>query len=120
MLLGEDAVRPGDGREYLSDATESRNLRGHAEAIALPGSAEEVAAVMRWCYDHDVPLVPRGGGTGLTGGAVPVDGGIVLGLERLATLDVLEPGALARSRAGRLPHRRPAPARARERSVLSA
>jgi glycolate oxidase subunit GlcD len=91
-LLGEEAVRPGDSREYLSDATESRNLRGHAEAIALPGSDEEVAAVMRWCYDHDVPLVPRGGGTGLTGGAVPVDGGIVLSLERIATLDVLEPG----------------------------
>ena len=37
----------------------------------LPESAEEVAAVLAWCYEHDVPLVPRGGGTGYAGGAVP-------------------------------------------------
>ena len=38
---------------------------------------------MAWCYEHDVPITPRGGGTGVAGGAVPVEGGIVLALERL-------------------------------------
>jgi FAD/FMN-containing dehydrogenase len=46
---------------------------------------------VRWCYDHDVAIVPRGGGTGFTGGAVP-DGGVVVGLERLRRLRSLDPG----------------------------
>ena len=63
---------------YNSDASRRRGLQGRADAVVLPGSAEEVAAVVRWCYAHDVPIVARGGGTGLTGGAVPTDGGVVL------------------------------------------
>ena len=64
---------------YLADATEARGLRGHADAVVLPATAEEVAEVVAWCYEHDVPIVPRGGGTGFAGGAVPFDGGVVLG-----------------------------------------
>jgi glycolate oxidase subunit GlcD len=82
-LLGEGAVLPGTTRDYLHDATESRNVTGRADAVVLPGDADEVAAVVAWCYEHDVPIVPRGGGSGFTGGAVPLDGGVVLGLERL-------------------------------------
>ncbi|HWF56599.1 MAG TPA: FAD-linked oxidase C-terminal domain-containing protein [Solirubrobacteraceae bacterium] len=77
-------MRPGTSAEYLTDATEAQNLRGRADAVALPGSAAQVADVVRWCYAHDVPVIPRGGGSGYSGGAVPLDGGIVLGLERLA------------------------------------
>ena len=82
-LVGEDRVLPGTTRRYLTDATESRLLRGRADAIALPASADEVARIVGWCYEHDVPIVPRGGGTGCAGGAVPLDGGVVLSLERL-------------------------------------
>lgn len=92
-LLGSGSVLPGDSRAYLSDATESRNLRGRADAIALPDDAGAVAAAVQWCYEHDVPIVPRGGGTGFAGGCVPLDGGVVLGLERLRTLRELNPGA---------------------------
>ena len=60
--------------------------RGHAQAVVLPGSAEEVAALVAWCYEHDVPLVPRGGGTGLAGGAVPTEGGVVVLARAAATL----------------------------------
>jgi glycolate oxidase subunit GlcD len=59
--------------------------------VVLPGTAEQVAEVVRWCYEHDVPVVPRGGGTGLTGGAVPTDGGVVCSLERLRAVRELEP-----------------------------
>lgn len=91
-LLGPQGVLPGTTREYLADVTESRSLRGRADAIALPADAAEVARVLAWCYEHDVPIVPRGGGTGLAGGAVPVDGGVVLSLERLRTVRRLDPG----------------------------
>jgi glycolate oxidase subunit GlcD len=91
-LLGADAVLPGTTRGYLCDATESRNLRGRADAVALPADASQVADAVRWCYEHDVPIVPRGGGTGFTGGAVPLDGGVVLSLERLTRIRHLDPG----------------------------
>jgi len=74
-----------------TDASRRPGLRGRADAVVLPGSAEEVAAVVRWCYAHDVPIVARGGGTGLTGGAVPMEGGVVLSLERLRAVRELEP-----------------------------
>jgi glycolate oxidase subunit GlcD len=60
--------------------------------VVLPGSAEEVASVLEWCYSNDVALVARGGGTGLTGGAVATEGGVVCSLERLRTVRALEPG----------------------------
>ena len=89
-LLGDDGVLAGTTREYLHDATESRNVSGHADAVALPADPAQVAEVVAWCYAHDVPVVPRGGGTGFTGGAVP-DGGVVLSLERLRAPVALEP-----------------------------
>lgn len=91
-LLGSDGVLPGHTRAYLTDATESRNLRGRADAVALPRTAEEVTKALAWCYEHDVAIVPRGGGTGYAGGAVPLDGGVVLSLERLRDVRQLDPG----------------------------
>ena len=55
-------------RAASSDATEARGVKGSCEALALPARSSEVEAVARWCYEHDVPIVPRGGGTGLAGG----------------------------------------------------
>jgi glycolate oxidase subunit GlcD len=90
-MLGPEGTRPGSERAYLADATESRSLRGRADAVALPGSADEVARVVTWCYEHDVPVVTRGGGTGFAGGAVPIDGGVVLALERLRSVRQFDP-----------------------------
>jgi glycolate oxidase len=52
-------------------------------AVVLPGTAAEVAAAVRVCALHDVPFVARGAGTGLSGGAVPVAEGVVIGLARM-------------------------------------
>ncbi len=58
--------------------------KGHpADVVVWPGSTAEVAAVLRACSAHRVPVVPRGAGTGYTGGAVPTQGGVVLALSRL-------------------------------------
>lgn len=77
-------------RPYLTDATETRGLRGRADAVALPADAEEVRRLVSWCYAHDVSITPRGGGTGYAGGAVP-EGGIVLSLERMRGVRSFEP-----------------------------
>jgi glycolate oxidase subunit GlcD len=76
---------------YVADQTEGRGVHGRADAVALPRDAEEVAGVVAWCYEHGVPVVPRGGGTGYAAGAVPLDGGVVISLERLTGLRSFEP-----------------------------
>ncbi|HMH46144.1 MAG TPA: FAD-linked oxidase C-terminal domain-containing protein, partial [Solirubrobacteraceae bacterium] len=92
-VLGAEHVlgAPPPESPYNSDSSRRRGLEGRADAVVLPGSAAQVAEVVRWCYSHDVPIVARGGGTGLTGGAVPSDGGVVLSLERLRAVRELEP-----------------------------
>ena len=77
--------------DYLTDQTEARGLKGRADAVALPRSADEVAEIVAWCYEHGVPVVPRGGGTGYAGGAVPLDGGVVVSLERLDRVRSFDP-----------------------------
>ena len=58
--------------------------RGHApDLVVIPGTTTEIAAIARLCNEHRVPLVVRGAGTGYTGGAVPIAGGVVLSMERL-------------------------------------
>jgi glycolate oxidase subunit GlcD len=91
-LVGERHVLPAPAASpYNSDSARRRGLEGRADAVVLAGSAREVAEVVGWCYAHDVPVVPRGGGTGLLGGAVPTQGGVVLSLERLRAVRELAP-----------------------------
>jgi FAD/FMN-containing dehydrogenase len=89
-LAGPGAVLVPPPAHYLHDATSSRGVHGRADAVVLPDTAAAVAAVLAWCYEHDVPVVPRGGGTGFAGGAVP-DGGVVLGPERLRRVRSFDP-----------------------------
>src|SRR5207244_9290202 len=54
--------------------------------VVLPGSSEEVQAVVRVCNEAGIPFVARGGGSGLSGGALPVAEGIVISLARLTRI----------------------------------
>ncbi|MBK1785804.1 FAD-binding oxidoreductase [Prauserella cavernicola] len=76
---------------------------GNPVVVLRPHTAEEVRTVVRACLRHRVPLVPRGAGTGLSGGANAVDGGVVLSTEQLSAireidaterLAVVEPGVV--------------------------
>src|SRR5579872_2211130 len=65
------------------------HLRQTPAAVALPATAAEVQALVRLCAREGVPFVARGHGTGLSGGALPVAGGLVIALSRLnRVLDV--------------------------------
>ena len=72
---------PADLEHYGRDWT--RRWTPAPLAIALPGSVEEVQAVVRWANEHKVAVVPSGGRTGLSGGAVAANGELVLSLERM-------------------------------------
>lgn len=53
------------------------------DVLVKPGTADEIASVLKVCNTYKIPVTPRGGGSGVTGGALPVRGGVVLSLERL-------------------------------------
>ena len=92
-LLSPDQVMTSgpEFRQALSDGTVNRGISGTADALVEPESPEEVAAVLAFCYENGLPLVARGGGTGLAGGSVP-DGGVVISLTRLDRIRSLDPG----------------------------
>ncbi len=85
---------------YGFDAT---GLTGRPSAVVLPRATAEVSRIMKIAYRERIPVTPRGAGTGLAGGAVPVQGGVVLSLARMTRivetstrdrLAVVEPGVI--------------------------
>ena len=81
-VLGERRVKAGTtGRElYRKDAS---TMEGGTSVVCLPGSTDEVRACVLAANRHGVPFVARGSGTGLAGGAVPLDGEVVISLSRM-------------------------------------
>lgn len=61
-------------------------MEGSTSVVCLPVSTEEVQACIRAAVEHGVPFVPRGSGTGLSGGAVPLDGSVVIALSKMDTI----------------------------------
>ena len=51
--------------------------------VVLPRSADEAARIVRICHEHQLPIIPRGAGTSLSGGVLPVDGGVMIALTRM-------------------------------------
>ena len=76
LLTGATQLSP-----YESDALTA--FRDRPDAVVLVESADEVVATVRLCHEHGVPFVARGSGTSLSGGALPIAGGVVIALNRL-------------------------------------
>jgi glycolate oxidase len=81
-IVGDDAVitNHADLEKYSHDETE--DLHYYPEVVAKPKSPGEVSALMVLCNEHLIPVTPRGAGTGLSGGALPIMGGLVIAMER--------------------------------------
>jgi len=101
-IVGPDRVTNDPGELYCY-SFDSSYIRGNADYVVRPKSAEEVSDIVRLASKHNVPIVPRGSASGLTGGSVPVKGGIVLdmtGMNRILELEienlqvVIEPGII--------------------------
>jgi len=75
---------------YAYSYDNSRNFRPPI-AVVFPLTAEEVQSVVRLCNEHNVPVVPRGRGTGTAGGSVPEQGGVALSLERMNRILSIDP-----------------------------
>lgn len=97
------------GKENLSVAScelycyscDASQIRGMPEVVVKPLNTAQVSDIVRIAYEHNIPVTARGAGTGLSGGCVPLEGGIVLdmsGMNRIVEMDfdnlqvVVEPG----------------------------
>ncbi len=85
------------GRDYTED------LFFEPSAVLIPENVNEISQIMKYCNEHLIPVTPRGSGTGLSGGCLPVKKGIVLSLERfnkILSIDtenyqaIVEPGVI--------------------------
>jgi glycolate oxidase len=81
-IVGEEnvIVDPDRVEPYGADAVKEKFP---PEAVVFPESTEQMVAILKLANDHLFPVTARGGGVGYTGGAVPVDGGIVIGTDRM-------------------------------------
>ncbi|MBM4299909.1 MAG: FAD-binding protein [Deltaproteobacteria bacterium] len=90
---GHLLTTPEERWGYAYDATDRAAM---PEAVVFPGSAAEVAAIVRLANAHRFPVVPRGAGTGRSGGSVPIEGGVVLVMTRLnRILEISRPDLVA-------------------------
>lgn len=67
--------------KYSHDQTE--RLTFFPEIVLLPSTTAQVSAIMQYCYREEIIVTPRGAGTGLVGGALPVQGGVVISFEKM-------------------------------------
>jgi glycolate oxidase len=83
-FLGKSQILslPEEMLAYANDATHYFKSR-IPDAVVLPHTTEEVSKVMKYAYAKEIPVTPRGAGSGLAGGCTPVHGGIVMDLKRL-------------------------------------
>ena len=82
QVLGEKYVLADQENLNRCASDETEDLHYLPEVVLQPGTTAEVSAIMRYCYEQQLPVTPRGAGTGLSGGALPVLGGVVLDMKR--------------------------------------
>ncbi len=82
-VLGQDFVLSTDEQLIAFECDGLTNYRIKPQFVVLPSTTEQVSEVVKLCYKHEVPFVPRGAGTGLSGGALPDKSGIVICLSRM-------------------------------------
>ncbi len=90
-----EAMKSIVGEAYVLVDDESRTNYGHdetedlvflPEVVVRPRTPEEISAIMVYCNEKGIPVTPRGAGTGLSGGALPTQGGVLLSTDRLNSI----------------------------------
>ncbi len=90
-MLGAEGVLAGGAAERAYDCDAYTVDRSRPVAVALPRNTEETARLVRWCVAHGVPFTARGAGTGLSGGALPGLGGVVVSTKRMTRILEVDP-----------------------------
>ncbi len=82
-IVGNKNILTGDERENYSRDETLKSKPVLPEVVVKPGDTASVARILKLANERNIPVTPRGGGTGVSGGAIPIYGGIVLSLERM-------------------------------------
>jgi glycolate oxidase subunit GlcD len=93
-IVGDEGVLARDEELFVYEVDGLTLHAGRPAAVALPETTEQISQVVRACREAGVPFVPRGAGTGLSGGAVAIEGGVVIECQRMNR--ILEVDALDR------------------------
>lgn len=80
-LLGEENVK-SDKAHLIAYCYDATRTRFEPDAVVFPRDENDISAILKYCNEHKIVIVPRGAGSGFTGGALPSNGGIILSLER--------------------------------------
>jgi glycolate oxidase len=100
-IVGEEHVLQGRGAQRAYDCDAYTVDRSKPTVVVLPGSTQEVAEIVRWCNRAEIPFTGRGAGTGLSGGALPALGGVVVSTKRLTKiLEIDIPNRCLKAEAG--------------------
>ncbi len=82
-IIGDEYVLVDEESLYHYSHDETEKLSFPPDVVLKPRTTGEISAIMRICHEHFIPVTPRGAGTGLSGGALPHLGGVLLSTERL-------------------------------------
>ena len=85
-VLSPGAVLSGAAAERAYDCDAYTVDRNNPTAVVLPESTEDVAKVVKWCCEHNIPFTARGAGTGLSGGVLPAMGGVVISTKKMVRI----------------------------------
>ena len=85
-IVGEEYVRVDEEALHHYSHDETENLHFLPDVVIKPRTAVEISAIMKICHKEKIPVTPRGAGTGLSGGALPHLGGVLLSTERMNSI----------------------------------
>ncbi len=81
-IVGKENVLVDAEKRYTYSHDETEDYSFLPDVVLKPCTAEEISRIMKLCNAHSIPVTPRGAGTGLSGGALPIKKGVVLSMER--------------------------------------
>ncbi len=85
-IVGNENVYTDSDSKFVYSKDYTENLSFEPDIIVKPGTAQEISSIVKLANQQLIPVIPRGGGTGLSGGALPVYGGICISMERFKNI----------------------------------
>lgn len=82
QIVGPDYISTDEEQLEKYGQDETEDFVFMADVVVKPQTVEQVSAIAKLCNDHQIPLTTRGAGTGLSGGALPIKGGVLLSMEK--------------------------------------
>src|SRR3990172_7803095 len=85
-IVGQDGLITEEEELKVYECDALTIFKALPELVVLPRTREQIEAIVRLCHQERIPCVPRGAGTGLSGGALALEGGVLIGLNRMGQI----------------------------------